>query len=123
VEKIAYCQLVIANFRLRKGKLRLNKFGNRQWEMNNRQWIIHRADRMRKDCSLPIGHCEFPIGEKEVAVQRIWLSAIGNEQSAMDNSPRGPDEKGLLIADCALRISDWGEGRSGSTDLAIGNRQ
>jgi hypothetical protein len=46
---------------------------------------------------------------------------MGNEQSAMDNALLGPDEKGLVIADCALRISDWGEGSLGSTDLAIGN--
>jgi hypothetical protein len=76
-----------------------------------------------KDCVLPIGHCEFPIEEREAAAQQVWQSAMGNEQSAMDNTPRGPDEKGLLTADWSLRISDWGEGSRGSTDLAIGNRQ
>jgi hypothetical protein len=94
--------------------VRFNKFGNRQWEMNNRQWTIPRADRMRWDWSLPIGHCEFPIGEREGAVQQIRQSAMGNGQSAMDNTPRGPDEMGLVIADWTLRMSDWGKGHTRS---------
>jgi hypothetical protein len=39
----------------------------------------------------------------------------------MDNASLGRDEEGLVIADCSLRISDWGKGRGGLADLAIGN--
>jgi hypothetical protein len=46
---------------------------------------------------------------------------MGNEKSAMDNASVGPGEKGLVIADWALRISDWGGGSFGSTDSAIGH--
>jgi hypothetical protein len=76
---------------------------------------------MRRDWSSPIGHCEVSIGDREAAAQQIWQSAMGNGQSAMDNISLGPDEKGLVIADCSLRISDWGQGSCGSTNLAIGN--